>query len=358
MKRMLKKSLSLLLALVIVLGMVNITPPASAAEPVTLAAWNATTAGDGAVTLFPATSGATSFADNKLTLQTASGAGSFTKAVASVAGVPVTEEASGSSWAAWSQTVTADMYWRLELRTQGYENVKLTFHAYGTSTSPASWEAKYSTDGITYLSFSPAKTYTIDITDTPASATSVTVNLSVLDDASGAVYVGLFATTAATDAAGNNRLCNVKVTGDPVVARAAAPTANPAGGATVADGSTVTLSCATAGADIYYTTDGSTPTESSELYSSPIALDFGANNTFTIKAIAVASGFTDSAEAVFTYTKETVISIAAARARGTGNVIIEGVVTRAIQSSATNTTNCTVYIQDGTGGIAYYSQSE
>ena len=55
-------------------------------------------------------------------------------------------------------------------------------------------------------------------------------------------------------------------------------------------GKTVTLTCATDGADIYYTTDGTVPTASSTKYTEPIAL----TETATIKAIAVKSGMNDS----------------------------------------------------------------
>lgn len=61
----------------------------------------------------------------------------------------------------------------------------------------------------------------------------------------------------------------------------------------------VTLTCATQGATIYYTTDGSTPTTASSVYSSAISL----NATTTIKAIAVKSGMNDSEVASKTYTK-------------------------------------------------------
>ncbi len=58
-------------------------------------------------------------------------------------------------------------------------------------------------------------------------------------------------------------------------------------------GKSVTLSCATKGATIYYTRDGSNPTTSSAKYTAPFKVE---KNT-TIKAIAVASGYTNSAVA-------------------------------------------------------------
>ena len=55
----------------------------------------------------------------------------------------------------------------------------------------------------------------------------------------------------------------------------------------------VTISCATTGASIYYTIDGTTPTKDSGLYSAPIAIK-GNGTTETIKAIAVKEGILDS----------------------------------------------------------------
>jgi len=53
-----------------------------------------------------------------------------------------------------------------------------------------------------------------------------------------------------------------------------------------------TLSCENAAAAIYYTLDGSTPTAESTLYAAPFAVDSPV--TFTIKAIAILTGFLDS----------------------------------------------------------------
>ncbi len=60
----------------------------------------------------------------------------------------------------------------------------------------------------------------------------------------------------------------------------------------------VTLNDGTAGAVIYYTTNGTAPTTSSSVYSGPIAVGIG---TTTIKAMAIASGSSQSAVVTATY---------------------------------------------------------
>ena len=77
-----------------------------------------------------------------------------------------------------------------------------------------------------------------------------------------------------------------KVAGNQV----AAPLISPKEGATFGSPSTVSISCDTEGASIYYTTDGNTPSTSSTLYSSP----FKVNSACTIKAFAVYDGMVDS----------------------------------------------------------------
>jgi formylglycine-generating enzyme required for sulfatase activity len=75
---------------------------------------------------------------------------------------------------------------------------------------------------------------------------------------------------------------------------AATPTADPAAGAAVS----VTLASATAGADIYYTLDGSTPTTGSAKYAAPFAI----TPPVTVKAIAVKEGMTNSGILTAAYT--------------------------------------------------------
>lgn len=80
------------------------------------------------------------------------------------------------------------------------------------------------------------------------------------------------------------------------VATTATPTFSPAGGE-YSEAKSVELSCATDGATIYYTTDGTDPDEDSDEYTSAISI----TETTTLKAIAIKSGV-ESSVASATYT--------------------------------------------------------
>ena len=79
----------------------------------------------------------------------------------------------------------------------------------------------------------------------------------------------------------------------------AAPVFKPDGATSFRGTQTVEISCATPGASIYYTTDGTTPTSTGTIYSGAISL----TSTTTIKAIAVKADMNDSAVAEATFTR-------------------------------------------------------
>ena len=83
------------------------------------------------------------------------------------------------------------------------------------------------------------------------------------------------------------------------IPQAATPTLNPGTG-TYTSAQSVTISSSTSGSTIYYTTDSSIPTHSSNVYSSAISI----SSTETIKAIASASGYSDSSIGSAVYTMD------------------------------------------------------
>lgn len=85
--------------------------------------------------------------------------------------------------------------------------------------------------------------------------------------------------------------------------KCATPTFSPAAGA-VFSGSEVSINCSTDDVTIYYTTDNTTPTSSSSVYSSPIEI----TEVTTIKAYAVKDGYDDSDVATAEYTIREVVS--------------------------------------------------
>ncbi len=78
---------------------------------------------------------------------------------------------------------------------------------------------------------------------------------------------------------------------------AALPAFSPDGGWSGVTSAGVTITCATSGATIYYTIDGTTPTTSSSVYSTPVTVTDG----MTLEAIAYATGYSASPVKSATY---------------------------------------------------------
>jgi uncharacterized membrane protein len=113
-------------------------------------------------------------------------------------------------------------------------------------------------------------------------------------------------------------------------ATVATPVFSPIGGRYLSAQS-VTITDATPGAAIHYTTNGATPTTASPLYTAPIAVA----STETLKAMAVASGYSNSSVATATFTIAAAVPVFSPKA-------------------GTYTSIQSVTISDATAGAAIY----
>lgn len=135
----------------------------------------------------------------------------------------------------------------------------------------------------------------------------------------------------------------------------AKPTFNIAGGSYAGEQS-VTISCTTQGATIYYTTNGSDPTASSTQYNGAITVD----ETMTIKAIAIKSGMANSTVAYATYsivplltTMDEIFEAATTNGETAGDVAVS--FNNWVVSGISGNENQIVYVtdNDGKGFIIY-----
>ena len=169
--------------------------------------------------------------------------------------------------------------------TYGYTgDLTMTFksNAYSVTVTSA-------TDGITVdgeigvgkgVSFSDAGTHTVTFKGVTTASTDITI-----------VF---------TAASSNVRIDDIVLRGSKsALTVVATPSISPASGAVVS-GTEVTITCATDGAAIYYTTDGTTPTSSSTAYNPASKPTITASTT--IKAIGIKAGLTDSDVASVSYT--------------------------------------------------------
>ncbi len=152
--------------------------------------------------------------------------------------------------------------------------------AAGTFSSDQSIALSVATAGSTLY-------YTVDGSTPTASSTPYTVPISVSGSGTSVTIKAIAIKASMVDSAvfSGTYVINYSQVSTPAFSVTAG---------TFNDDQSVSLTCATAGSSIYYTTDGSTPTASSTPYTVPISVAGNATNT-TIKAIATKAAMANSA---------------------------------------------------------------
>lgn len=231
-------------------------------------------------------------------------------------------------------------------------NITGTFHKGTGSTAP-----QYYTNGTAVrwyggntldITASNATISAIELTYTQKNKT-VTTDVGTYNHNTG-TWTGSASSVTFTveSGSGHNRVSVIKVTyavagGNESVST---PNISPNGGAFL-DSQEVTITCATDGATIYYTTNGNDPTTSSSVYSAPFTI----NATTTVKAFAVKSGLDNSAIASATFTKVIPMTVAEARAAidagtGTQDVYVTGTVSGIVEAWSTGYSNISFNMSD------------
>ena len=177
------------------------------------------------------------------------------------------------------------------------QNPELTISPSGSATSTLALAPVNGFSGTVTISASGAPA---GITVTPAAA-SLALSAPATDALTVGVAAsaasGLYPVTITASGGGHVHTAQILIR----VLTIAAPVFSPAAG-TYTTAQQVTLTDATSGAVIYYTTNGATPTAASTRYTGAITLPATAPLTETIRAIAVASGPALSSVALATYT--------------------------------------------------------
>ena len=176
----------------------------------------------------------------------------------------------------------------------GANAITITLSQKGSQSAPAAFTLTFalSSDGATYTATIPTVSgaeYSFDGTNW--SDTNTKTDIQPGASVTGRIRMKETDTLSAS--------ANTSSTQTAPLLTVATPTATPNGG-TFTGTQSVALACATQGAVIRYTLDGSAPTAASAVYSAPLTL----SDTTTIKAAAIKDDMNDSGVLTVTFTKQ------------------------------------------------------
>jgi len=302
MMRMSRKTLAMLLALMMILGVLSsVIPVFASAEVETIAGWSAPTS---AATSHDATTGT-----GALTHSTGSSI--------NLSSTGYNPTAGGS----WSWVGDNGQYWQLSGILAGeFADLSISLGARSSATGPRDFKVFYSTDGLSFLPATDAEVdyragnagwlnnQTISLPAGASNSASLSLRFVNITNLSARAGTGTFSETDTVASTGTSQINNIIITGikgGEVLTPAAAPTASPPGGEAILGITPITLATTTEDASIHFTLDGSTPSSQSRQYTGPFTIDFTSGRSVTVRAIAIADGYANSNVASFVYSMAT-----------------------------------------------------
>jgi trimeric autotransporter adhesin len=249
-------------------------------------------------------------------------------------------------------------YWVVKTSTKGFNNLICNFYMYSANSGPRDFDTEWSDNGTDWHVFGIQNTTGFTVKNPAAQAINYGMVLPVEAENKDSLYIRVIKKSqyqangtliTATTNIGNN-INNVQIYGtkDPAyttsVVTSTTATTNP-----ILDVTPISLACATTGAAIYYTTDGTTPTTtvggSTKLYTTPFTAlsegGFSGTAPFVVKAVAKESALLPSDAVTLSYAQQTITSNAdAKKITDSTYVWVKGIGTY-------STAARTLYIQDG-----------
>lgn len=180
-------------------------------------------------------------------------------------------------------------YIQIELSMSGYSDLVISYASRNTSTGFNNNQWAWSTDGVNFTNFGDPVTLT-------TSFVLKTINAPANLNNAPTAYLR-YTFLGSSSNVGNNRIDNLQLNATLAGNIVAPPSFSPAPGTFYAPQS-VSMTSATEGATIYYTTNGDEPTQSSTLYTAPVAV----SATTTLKAKAFKDGMDPSGVTTGVYT--------------------------------------------------------
>jgi len=230
------------------------------------------------------------------------------------------------------------------------QNLTIGFQARRTASGYTNHEWAYSTNGTSFTTFTTTNTAPSVVNVWEAKTVDFSSVSALTNQAT--VYIKL-TVTGATSGTGNNRFDDFVFQASPYsTGNTVATPVLSVPNSVIYTPTNVSITCSTTGASIYYTTDGSTPTQTSTLYSTPIPV----TANMTLKAKAFFTGYTESFVATATYTFPIeVANIAAFKAANTASSGTVYKITGDVTFVYRNGRN--IFVKDATAGLCIYDNS-